>query len=577
MKKRSHRVPKPNQTEDAATKQGSSRRAFFGQLGGAAAATIAATSLLDPVANAVGLPSPTIVGDTPGLVSGPARAQQAYNLRQTAAFNQLQVPLPNHVNNGDETNYPTYCFNYHKGLPHDSNGNVTSSAYQSLLTATRSGAVADFAAIPLGGTQPLVDPQAGLAYSMYGADAAALAIPPAYSGASAGTAGEMVECYWMALCRDVPFAMYGQEPLTSAAITELNRLGVFQGPKQNGQVTAQTLFRGQAWSDLIGPYVSQFFVQQAPFGELTQPLDSQGNPGQLYNTYTPGVNYMTDFSSWLAVQNGQGPFAADTVSGSAYLNDGRGLSAFVHVDELFQAYFMGALFLLDNHYAYNVGNPYQNGTITNQSGFGTFGNPGAAHLLTEVSVPALKAEWYEKWFVHRRNRPEAYGGLVHLTKTNQQVYPINQQVLNSNAINMVFANYGTYLLPMAFPEGCPQHPAYGEGHAVVAGACATIIKAYWNENTVIANPVYSADGATLSPYTGSDAGQITVGTEANKIAYNVGLGRVHAGVHWRSDYWQGMLLGEALAISILRDERNNYNQPFNGFTFTKFNGTTITV
>jgi hypothetical protein len=37
------------------------------------------------------------------------------------------------------------------------------------------------------------------------------------------------------------------------------------------------------------------------------------------------------------------------------------------------------------------------------------------------------------------------------------------------------------------------------------------------------------------------------------------------------------LLGEAVAISILRDQRHIYNEPFEGFTFTKFDGTTITV
>jgi hypothetical protein len=40
---------------------------------------------------------------------------------------------------------------------------------------------------------------------------------------------------------------------------------------------------------------------------------------------------------------------------------------------------------------------------------------------------------------------------------------------------------------------------------------------------------------------------------------------------------QGLLLGEKVAISILRDQRHTYNEPFSGFTFTKFSGNTITV
>jgi len=37
------------------------------------------------------------------------------------------------------------------------------------------------------------------------------------------------------------------------------------------------------------------------------------------------------------------------------------------------------------------------------------------------------------------------------------------------------------------------------------------------------------------------------------------------------------LLGEQVAISILADQRHSFNEPFSGFTFTKFDGTTITV
>jgi hypothetical protein len=40
---------------------------------------------------------------------------------------------------------------------------------------------------------------------------------------------------------------------------------------------------------------------------------------------------------------------------------------------------------------------------------------------------------------------------------------------------------------------------------------------------------------------------------------------------------QGMLLGEAVAISLLRDQGHLYNEHYTGFTFTKFDGTKITV
>ena len=63
----------------------------------------------------------------------------------------------------------------------------------------------------------------------------------------------------------------------------------------------------------------------------------------------------------------------------------------------------------------------------------------------------------------------------------------------------------------------------------------------------------------------------------NKLAANIALGRDFAGIHWRADYTESVKLGEAVAISILRDQRACYNEAFGGFTFTKFDGTTITI
>ena len=48
--------------------------------------------------------------------------------------------------------------------------------------------------------------------------------------------------------------------------------------------------------------------------------------------------------------------------------------------------------------------------------------------------------------------------------------------------------------------------------------------------------------------------------------------------HWRSDYEWGLRLGEAAALSVLRDQRNNYaGENFEGFEITTFDGQTITV
>jgi hypothetical protein len=57
----------------------------------------------------------------------------------------------------------------------------------------------------------------------------------------------------------------------------------------------------------------------------------------------------------------------------------------------------------------------------------------------------------------------------------------------------------SYLLPAAYPEGNPQHPSYGEGDGVIAGACVTALKALFNESSVIANPVVLPIAGILLP------------------------------------------------------------------------------
>lgn len=170
-----------------------------------------------------------------------------------------------------------------------------------------------------------------------------------------------------------------------------------------------------------------------------------------------------------------------------------------------------------------------------------------------------------------------------MTKTGQANYPLHADVLKSHALAQSFAANGSYLYPQAYPEGCPQHPSYAQGHGSIAGACATILKAAFNGSTEFNTlaggtiQVASEDGLSLVPYTGPDANQLTIHGEINKLASNVGLGRNFAGVHCRTDHSDGLKLGEAVAISILLDQSDVYGEAFSGFTIAKFDGTTIIV
>jgi hypothetical protein len=560
-----------------------SRRAFLKAAGAATVASIATAAVgLEPILG--GKRSTAAAQDVDSAMSVPAASTRAravqrrnasYKYRVRTAAEEFHVPIPAHASNGDETLFPNFIGNFSKGLPHDANGEVVPSAYNKLLAAVNSGKPADFNAIPMGGVSatPLINPQSGLAFDLIGTDSHQLLEPPAPPVASAWRAGEAVENYWMALLRDVPFSQYGSDPIAQAAIADLNKLSDFRGPKVGGNVTAGTLFRGFTAGDVIGPYISQYFYPTLAFGA--------GQIVQQYLTYNPGSDSMTDFASFLSCQNGT-PSGSNSLDPTRrYLRNGRDIGAWVHVDVLYQAYFHACLYLVGIGAKLNPGNPYAPGNpaAANQTGFGTFGVPYLKAILAAVSSRALKAQWFQKWYVHRALRPEAYGGLVHLKKTNTKPnYPINSEVLDSDAVARTFSNNGTYLLPMEFHEGCPQHPAYGSGHATVGGACVTILKAFFDETQVIQNPVVpSDDGLSLVAYTGNDASLLTVGGELNKIASNVAFGRNIAGVHWRTDAEEAMKLGEAVAISILRDERGSYNEDFQGFTFTKFDGTQITV
>jgi hypothetical protein len=147
-----------------------------------------------------------------------------------------------------------------------------------------------------------------------------------------------------------------------------------------------------------------------------------------------------------------------------YIVTARDLAHWVHVDVLFQAYFHAMLILLSKGAPLKPGIPYQT-TSLNQMAFGTFGNPDVSAFSTITATAALKAVWAQKWLFHRRLRPEVFAARVHSHLTSVYSYPLHTDVLSANVLNHVYNAYGTYLLPMAYPEGSPLHPAYGAGHA----------------------------------------------------------------------------------------------------------------
>lgn len=510
---------------------------------------------------------------TLGPQTAVARRNQARDLRRdVATANFTAAPNGLQATNGDEETLSNRIGNFSKGLAHNADGEVVPASYNALLAALSAGTHAALEGVPLGGTRKLNNPQAGLAFEMMGHDAPSVLIPAPPTLASRQTAAEVSESYWMAFLRDVPYASYGSNAIAAAAVADLNTYGADLGAAKNGSglITPELLFRGLTPGDAVGPHLSQFFYLPCPLGA--------NDVSQMVRCPAPGINFMADFSAFLNVQNGAAASGATLENTLRYMRQGRDITGFVNRDVVFQAYFMAFLVLSALNAPLDAGNPYA-ASLT-QSGGSTFGRPHVVTLLGEVASRAAHAAFYQKWFAHRRLRPEACAGAAHarLYRSGSATrFPLHADLLTSLSTSTRLGGQlpaGNALLPMAFPDGSPLHPAYLSGHATIAGACVTVLKAFFDENWAFPSPVQpSTDGLSLQPYVGT----LTVGGELNKLASNIGLARNMAGDHWRSDTTQSLLLGEATALKVLAEQAGTFNEPQAGMSLTRFDGTTVTV
>jgi len=248
---------------------------------------------------------------------------------------------------------------------------------------------------------------------------------------------------------------------------------------------------------------------------------------------------------------------------------------------LFQAYFIAFLVLNTLKVPLNPGNPYIGSTT--QNGFATMGGPDIAATIAAVAGEAIRSVWYQKWWVHLRHRPESGGAIVYLMKTHAGSIQgqVSNTVLNSQAVQESFTANNSYLLSQAFPEGSPTHPAYPTGHGTVGGACITILKFFFDGNYELPTSelvMPTPDGMNTVPYVPPPGEPpLTVNGELNKLASNISFGHgILAGIHWRSDTDTSIQLGEAVALSYLRDRAKTYNEKFS-VSLTKVDGTTETI
>jgi len=574
----------------------SSRRSFLGTVGGATAA-LAVALPLEPLLE--GKHGEAEASTVPYRSNNRAYASWKYR-DSTADAEKIDVGvLPD---NGDSQRFNDFSGSWSKCLKHDYLGIVNRASWLSLTHALQTGRFSDFQNILVGNpggpgfTGTLNGPMGALAFDLEGRDAFATAIPPAPSVASAQTAAEQVEHYWAALMRDVRFEDYASSSLVAQACADLNSLSYVRS--QHSQfpypVTPQNLFRGQIVpgdGSVRGPFISQFLMQPTMMG--VQPMSQQMQ--RFLAVSEGGADYLTDPVEYQSVESGFPPsFSLRYDPVYRHMRMGRDLTAYTHVDALHQAYFVACLVLAEIGCPVNPGNPY-NGSLT-QHGFGTFGTQAGGPVDAKGTVPematrALKAAWFHKWVVNLRQRPEEIGALLQARMTNQHPMPqaasaLHPDLLNSAVLPIIHGQYGTYMMPLAFPEGAPAHPCYPTGHGTVGGACITAIKFFFDGSQPI-RPlllaagsdvmVPSADGLSLVPYTGADRDALTVNGELSKLAWNITTGHgIHAGIHFRSSSYYSILLGEQVGMSILRDRADSYAEPFT-INITKFDGTTATI
>ncbi|HEU0076631.1 MAG TPA: hypothetical protein VFQ76_03215, partial [Longimicrobiaceae bacterium] len=478
--------------------------------------------------------------------SGPIRRVEkrrlsAREVREEAAELAAERRHHEHANNNDEANYAGQPFigNYSKSLRHDALGDPDPVSYGTLLRALQSRDPGDFEEIVLAAGTPikLTNPQAGLAFDVEGPDAQELTQPPAPRFDSEVTAHEAGELYWMAVARDVWFGNYVYDDIISAAANSLNsEFRQFGGTTVH--VTRQNIFRGIFPGEQVGPYVSQFLWKGNVDPRKPDGLGRDANEGfisygsrvidQRLIPAAADVDYLTTFSTWLDVQNGVDKRGQDQFGTTRrFIRNLRDGATFVHFDQVIDAFYNAAWILMsepvsnqltfqsgvtgrpqiDAEFPKDQGNPYDPPGIAmdsrTQVGFATFGPIHLLQVLGEVLGRALRAVWWQKWGVHRRLRPEEYGGRVHNHITGARTYPLHSSIvtsLQSGGLAPYFGQAGekfpgSYLLPQAYPEGAPTHPAYGAGHATGSGALATMLKAFFDDSSPIENPLQAgADG-----------------------------------------------------------------------------------
>jgi len=159
--------------------------------------------------------------------------------------------------------------------------------------------------------------------------------------------------------------------------------------------------------------------------------------------------------------------------------------------------------------------------------------------LDVALASALQAAWYYKWLSRR-------------PLTSRRERPIEYSNRHNSGLNVLFdhpdeLNPAYNLCPdgrkPGTMSGTPRHPAYPSGHSTYSGAASELLDYFFGN-------LKAFEGA--QPSQGVPPSMGIMKTEIDNLADNIGMGRLWAGIHWRSDHINGMKLGRAVAHLILQ-------------------------
>lgn len=393
---------------------------------------------------------------------------------------------------------------------------------------------------------------------LYGMDAWRGRLPPAPDPQGDRMAAEMIDAYGMEQLRDVPFVEWPNElggdgsdgipPDTLTALrTDINRIENKVGEWWHD---GSRLFV-EADTDTVdwGPYLSQFLVQDVQLWAL--------NAAQQYLRY-PEEDYNYTEERWLDTIEGKGQYAAETNprkpdrEKQGYIATPRHLATIVNAEPPFQEYLIATIQLLGNT-DFDDGLPFTTRDQGHVFDYTDTGPVGLLDMVTRAGRQALLTAFFQKWRVHLRCRPETYSGRIHAQSQMGREFGISALITNAEILDE--RSQSAAYLSSAYEEGAPVHPAYPSGHSVIAGACGTVLKTWFpdrdevpfEETYVPSNDGQSRDEVDLP------AGHTGLYQEIDKLMSNIGLARMYAGVHYYSDHYRAIKLGEQVAVGMMAD------------------------